>query len=174
MKKFFKFGFYGLGTFLLFFSTIIIGVNFVKDSGLFDKSVIHVMKQEQQKQSTTSTAKQTKNDVVTPAPKEEVQKEPAIKSTEATPKKLAIEVINCTDKTGLAETVRSMLEAKGYEVSAGNHLDSSKGTSIIAIRKENIKGDEISKMLKIPTIKEEYQPDSRYDITILLGKDFAP
>lgn len=175
MKKFFKFGFYGLGTFLLLFSSIIIGVNFVRDSGLFDKSVVQVMKQEQQKQVTTSTAAQkTKLEVVIPEKKDEVQKEPTKQSTDAKPRKLAIEVINCTDKKGLAETVRSMLEAKGYEVSAGNHLDSSKGTSIIAIRKENIQGDEISKMLKIPTIKKEFQPDSRYDITILLGKDFAP
>ena len=84
MKKFFKFGFYGLGTFLLLFSSIIIGVNFVRDSGLFDKSVVQVMKQEQQKQVTTSTAAQkTKLEVVIPEKKDEVQKEPTKQSTDA-------------------------------------------------------------------------------------------
>ena len=172
MGKIFRIGFYAIGTFLLFFSSIIVGANFYKDSGVFDKTIIEV-----KKQSETANASKNKKIILDAEKEKEVSKETA----EQTPSqstvnsaKLAVEVINCTDIRGLAEEVRTMLEAKGHKVSAGNTFDSTQGTSKILIRKKGVNADAISNSLKISVIKEELQLDSRFDVTIIIGSDFNP
>jgi len=170
MSKFLKIAFYAIGTFLLVFSSIIVGANFVKDSGVFDKSIVQVKKQPKVAQIVASPTKA----VIVP---EQVKKEPA-KQTPAVStvnnEKLVVEVINYTDKSGLAEETRAMLEDKGYTVSAGNYVDSKQGTSKIIIRKKGVNTDVIRNILKISVIKEELQPDSRFDVTIIIGNDFNP
>ncbi len=173
MGKIFRIGFYAVGTFLLFFSSIIVGANFYKDSGVFDKAVVEVKKQSQATQSQSN-----KKIVVDNAKdKDEASKETAEKTPSQSTvnnEKLVIEVIICTDKSGLAEEFRTMLEAKGYNVSAGNSFDGTQGTSQILIRKKGAITDTIRNTLKISVIKEELQPDSRFDVTIILGSDFNP
>ncbi|PYG86939.1 LytR cell envelope-related transcriptional attenuator [Ruminiclostridium sufflavum DSM 19573] len=171
MGKILRIGFYAIGTFLLFFSSIIVGANFYKDSGVFDKEVIEVKKQAQEAESSSGKI------IIDTEQKKETTKQ----SAEQTPsqssvnnEKLVVEVINCTDKSGLAEEIRAMLEAKGYTVSAGNTFDSTQGTSKILIRKKGAKADVIRDSLKISIIKEELQPDSRFDITVIVGADFNP
>ncbi len=172
MGKIFRIGFYGIGTFLLFFSSIIVGANFYKDSGVFDKSVIEV-----KKQSETAKPSQNKKIIVDTdsekkAPKETAEKTPSQSTVKN--EKLAVEVINCTDISGLADAIRTMLEAKGHKVSAGNTFESTQGTSKILIRKKGVNADAISNSLKISVIKEELQPESRFDVTIIIGRDFNP
>ncbi len=170
MNKFVKFTFYAVGTFLLLFSSIIVGANFVRDSGVFDKEVVEVKKQPQQSAAESSTPKKI---VVDSKPtKKEPAKETVAEST-INNDKLVIEVINCTDKSGLAEDTRGMLEAKGYSVSAGTNSD-KQGTSKIIIRKKGVITDTIKKVLRITVVEEQLQPDSRYDVTIILGSDFNP
>ncbi len=171
MGKIFKIGFYAVGTFLLFFSSIIVGANFYKDSGVFDKAVVEVKKQSQASQS------QSNKKIIVDTDKDEASKETAEKTPSQSTvnnEKLVIEVINCTDKSGLAEEIRTMLEAKGYKVSAGNSFDGTQGTSQILIRKKGVITDTIRNTLKISVIKEELQSDSRFDVTIILGSDFNP
>lgn len=173
MGKFFKVGFYAIGTFLLFFSSIIVGANFYKDSGVFDKTVIEVKKQSE----TAETSQNKKIIIDTDQSKKEVSKETAEKTPSQSTvnnEKLIVEVINCTDKSGLAEEIRTMLEAKGYTVSAGNTFDSTQGTSKILIRKKGANANVISSTLKISVIKEELEPDSRFDVTVIIGSDFNP
>ena len=171
MSKILKFAFYGIGTFLLVFSSIIVGNNFVKDSGVFDKAVVEVKKQPQKQAAVSSTTPKIIID------SEPVKKEPAKETPAASTvnnKKLVVEVINYTDKSGLAEETRAMLEAKGYSVSAGNSIDSKQGTSQILIRKKGAITDTISNMLRISVVKEELQPNSRFDVTVIIGSDFNP
>ncbi|HEY5584245.1 MAG TPA: LytR C-terminal domain-containing protein [Ruminiclostridium sp.] len=170
MSKFLKVAFYAIGTFLLVFSSVIVGANFVKDSGVFDKPIVQVIKQPQKAPATASTPKVV---IVTEPVKQEPVKQTPAAST-VNNKKLVVEVINYTDKSGLAEETRAMLEAKGYTVSAGNYVDSKQGTSQIIIRKKGVNTDVIRNMLKISVIKEELQPDSRFDVTIIIGSDFNP
>jgi len=173
MSKFLKFGFYGVGTFLLVFSSIIVGANFYKDSGVFDKAVVEVKKQPQKAVASASTPSNQKIIVVPePVKKEPAKETPAVSTVNN--EKLVVEVINCTDKSGLAEDTRTMLEAKGYSVSAGNNIDSKQETSQIIIRKKGANTDVIRNMLKISVIKEELQTDSRFDVTIIIGSDFNP
>lgn len=172
MGKIFRIGFYAIGTFLLFFSSIIVGANFYKDSGVFDKSVIEV-----KKQSETANPSQNKKIILDTKSEKEASKETAEQTPSKVPvksEKLAVEVINCTDIKGLAEAIRTMLEAKGHKVSAGNTFDSTQGTSEILIRKKGVNADAISNALKISVIKEELQPESRFDVTIIIGSDFNP
>lgn len=171
MSKFLKIGFYAVGTFLLVFSSIIVGANFYKDSGVFDKAVVEVKKQPKKAEASASSNKKI---IVESEP---VKKEPAKETPAASTvnnDKLIVEVINCTDKSGLAEETRAMLETKGYTVSAGNSIDSKQGTSKIIIRKKGAKADVIRNMLKISVVKEELQPDSRFDVTVILGSDYNP
>lgn len=172
MAKFFKVGFYVVGTFLLLFSSIIVGANFVRDSGVFDKPVVEVKKQ-------TPTAQATAKPKATTPPKKAAEQSEPAKQTPATEttvknKILNIEVINCTDRDSLAEEARNMLETKGYQVSAANNPDPAQGTSQIIIRKKGVNTDTISNMFKISVVKEELQPDSRFDVTVIIGSDFNP
>ena len=169
MSKFLKFGFYALGTFLLVFSSIIVGANFYKDSGVFDKATVEVKKQTPKVQVADSSSTKASSE----STKKQVAKETPAVST-VNNEKLVVEVINCTDKSGLAEEIRTMLETKGYTVSAGNKIDSKQGTSQIIIRKKGVITDTIRNMLKIATVKEELQPDARFDVTIIIGSDFNP
>jgi hypothetical protein len=173
MGKIFKIGFYAVGTFLLFFSSIIVGANFYKDSGVFDKAVVEVKKQSQTTQSQSNKKIILDNE----KDKGEASKETAEKTPSQSTvnnEKLVVEVINCTDKSGLAEEIRKMLEAKGYNVSAGNSFDGTQGTSQILIRKKGAITDTIKNTLRISVIKEELQTESRFDVTIILGSDFNP
>lgn len=157
---------------MLLFSSIIVGANFVRDSGVFDKEIVEVKKQPQEQAATSSTPKKiiVESDSSGKGPAKETQ---AVSTTTVNNKKLIIEVINCTDKAGLAEDTREMLEAQGYKVSAGTDAE-KQGTSKIIIRKKGVKTDVIKNVLKIQVEKEELQPDSRYDVTIILGSDFNP
>jgi len=172
MNKIIKFTFYGVGTFLLLFSSIIVGANFVRDSGVFDKEIVEVKKQSQNVQAATSSTPK-KIIVDSDSSKVPAKDTPSVSTTTVNNKKLVIEVINCTDKGGLAEDTRVMLEAQGYTVSAGTDAE-KQGTSKIIIRKKGVKTDVIKNVLKIMVEKEELQPDSRYDVTIILGSDFNP
>ncbi len=153
----------------MLFSSIIVGVNFYKDSGVFDKEVVEVKKQPEQPAKSSTPKKivvESKSTGKAPA------KETAAASTDNN-RKLVIEVINCTEKSGLAEDVREMLEAQGLKVSAGTASD-KQGTSQIIIRKKGSNTDVLRDVLKISVVKEELQSDSRFDVTILLGSDFNP
>jgi hypothetical protein len=169
MSKFIKFGFYAVGTFLLLFSSIIVGANFVKDSGVFDKKVVEVKKQPAKPAPASKTPGKI---IVDTKPVDEPSKDTAPSTSTKNNGKTIIQVINCTGKQGLAGDVRSMLEAKGFEASAetGNPQAASK----IIIRKKGAKTDTISSMLKISAVQEELQADSKYNITIILGNDYNP
>jgi len=177
MGKFIKIAFYVVGTFLLLFSSIVVGANFYKDSGVFDKAVVEVKKQQPQKVAEASPSTNKKIIVDTQPVDEEPAKETAAASTVAESTvnndKLVVEVINCTGKSGLAEDTRTMLEAKGYTVSAESGKD-KQGKSKIIIRKKGAKADVIKSTLKIPTVVEQLQPKSRFDVTIIIGSDFNP
>lgn len=157
---------------MLLFSSIIVGANFVRDSGVFDKEIVEVKKQPQAQAATSSIPKKiiVESDSSGKGPAKET---PVVSTSTVNNKKLIIEVINCTDKAGLAEDTREMLEAQGYKVSAGTDAE-KQGTSKIIIRKKGVKTDVIKNVLKIQVEKEELQPDSRYDVTIILGSDFNP
>ncbi len=173
MSKFIKIAFYTVGTFLLLFSSIIVGANFVRDSGVFEKEVVAVKKQPQKVQAPASTTPKKIIIDTEPEKEEKPAKQTPAEST-VDNKKLVVEVINGTDQSGLAEDTREMLEAVGYSVSAGNSTTGIQETSQILIRKKGANVGVIKNTLKIFVVKEELQADSRFDVTVIIGSDFNP
>lgn len=167
MSKFIKVAFYAVGTFLLLFSSIIVGANFVKDSGVFDKAVVQAKKQPEKEVDSDKSAKKS----VAPSTKQPAKETPAAVTGVKT--RLVLEVINASNKSGVAEETRGILEANGLTVSVGNS-DDKQGTSRIIIRKQGVNVDLLKKLLKISSVKEELQPNSRFDGTIIIGSDFNP
>ena len=167
MSKFIKFVFYAVGTFLLLFSSIIVGANFYKDSGVFDKKVVEVKKQPVKPAPASKTPGKI---IVDSQPIEDSAKDTA----ETTKKsgKTTVQVINCTGKKGLAGEVKTMLVAQGFEASA--ETGKIQSTSQIIVRKKGIKTGAISNMLKISKVSEEIQAEPNFDITIILGNDYNP
>lgn len=167
MNKFLKFIFYAVGTFLLLFSSIIVGANFYKDSGVFDKKVVEVKKQPVKPAPASKTPGKI---IIDSKPVEETTKDKA----ETTKKsgKTTVLVLNCTGKKGLAGEVKSMLVAQGFEASA--ETGKIQNASQIIVRKKGVKAGAISNMLKISKVSEEIQAEPNYDITIVLGNDYNP
>ncbi|ACL75719.1 LytR C-terminal domain-containing protein [Ruminiclostridium cellulolyticum] len=164
MGKLIKFLFYAVGTFLLLFSSIIVGANFYKDSGVFDKKVVEVKKQPVKPAPTSKAPGKIIVDT----------KEPAKDTSETTKKsgKITVQVINCTGINGLAGEVKAMLEAQGFEASA--ETGNIQSTSQLILRKKGVKVSTISSMLKISQIIENIQAEPKYDITVMLGNDYNP
>ncbi|EPR09263.1 LytR C-terminal domain-containing protein [Ruminiclostridium papyrosolvens] len=167
MSKFIKFVFYAVGTFLLLFSSIIVGANFYRDSGVFDKKVVEVKKQPVKPAPASKTPGKI---IVDSKPVEDSAKDTA----ETTKKsgKTTVQVVNCTGKKGLAGEVKTMLVAQGFEASA--ETGNIQSTSQIIVRKKGIKTGTISNMLKISKVSEEIQAEPNFDITIILGNDYNP
>ena len=167
MGKFTKFVFYAVGTFLLLFSSIIVGANFYKDSGVFDKKVVEVKKQPVKPAPASKTPGKI---IVDTKPVEDSAKDTA----ETTKKsgKTTVQVINCTGKKGLAGEVKTMLIAQEFEASA--ETGNIQSTSQIIVRKKGVKASTIGSMLRISKVTENIQAEPKYDITIILGNDYNP
>ncbi len=167
MGKFIKFVFYAVGTFLLLFSSIIVGANFYKDSGVFDKKVVEVKKQPVKPAPASKTPGKI---IVDSKPVEDSAKDTA----ETTKKsgKTTVQVLNCTGKKGLAGEVKNMLVAQGFEASA--ETGKIQSASQIIVRKKGLKTGAISNMLMISKVTQEIQAEPKYDITIILGNDYNP
>ncbi len=167
MGKFIKFVFYAVGTFLLLFSSIIVGANFYKDSGVFDKKVVEVKKQPVKPSPSSKTPGKI---IVDSKPVEGSAKDTAGSTKKSG--KTTVQVVNCTGKNGLAGEVKTMLEGQGFEASA--ETGKIQSASQIIVRKEGIKSGTISNMLKISKVTQEIQAEPYFDITIILGNDYNP
>ncbi|AEV69585.1 LytR C-terminal domain-containing protein [Acetivibrio clariflavus] len=87
-------------------------------------------------------------------------------------KGICVNVINHSQKTGLSEKVRAVLEVNGFTVSAGNDKSLKRVNSVIIEKKENVPGEEIGKLINIRRVRKEIDPDSRFDIVVILGDDY--
>lgn len=87
-------------------------------------------------------------------------------------KGICVNVINHSQKTGLSEKVRLVLEVNGFTVSAGNDKSLKRVNSVIIEKKENVPGEEIGKLINIRRVRKEIDPDSRFDIVVILGDDY--
>lgn len=87
-------------------------------------------------------------------------------------KGVSVNVINNSQKPGLSEKVRAVLEVNGFSVSAGNDKSLKHVNSVIIEKKDDISGEDISKLLNIRRIRKEPDPDSRFDIVVVIGDDY--
>lgn len=87
-------------------------------------------------------------------------------------KGISVNLINHSKKSGLSEKVRAALEVNGFTVSTGNNKSLKRINSVIIEKKENVSGEEISKLINIKRVRMELDPDSRFDIVIIIGDDY--
>ncbi|WP_010248335.1 LytR C-terminal domain-containing protein [Acetivibrio cellulolyticus] len=87
-------------------------------------------------------------------------------------KDISVKVINYTRISGLAEKVRVALELNGFVVSAGNDNSLKSISSVVIEKKENVSGEWIKNLLDIKKVRKELDPQSRFDILVILGDDY--
>ncbi|MBU5483550.1 LCP family protein [Clostridium sp. MSJ-11] len=95
------------------------------------------------------------------------------KETQVQREKLKIQVLNCTNKNGLASEYSSRLKSKGYtDVFIGNGDKREKSKIIIkGVDKDLI--DSIKKDFKIDKVESSSYKEGDYNITVLLGEDYT-
>ena len=87
-------------------------------------------------------------------------------------KGIKVKVVNHSRNTGDSEKLRAILEINGFTVSAGNDKSLKRVSSVIIEKKDDISGEAVSKLVNIKRIRKEIEPDSRFDIVVVIGDDF--
>jgi len=87
-------------------------------------------------------------------------------------KGISVNIINHSQKTGISEKVRAVLEVNGFSVSSGNAKSLKRVNSVIIEKKDNVSGEEIGKLIDIKRVRKEVDPDSRFDIVVIIGDDY--
>jgi hypothetical protein len=86
--------------------------------------------------------------------------------------KLSVQVLNGTNKNGLAATVASYLKEKGYSnITTGNASKTSK-SAINAYGLDKNYSDLLKKDFNLDNITFKTSRDSKYDIVVILGEDY--
>lgn len=87
-------------------------------------------------------------------------------------KGIKVKVVNHSRNLGYSEKLRAILEVNGFSVSAGNDKSLKRISSVIIEKKENISGEAITKLVNIKRVRKELDPESRFDIVVVIGDDF--
>jgi len=87
-----------------------------------------------------------------------------------------VEVLNGSGTIGVAERVADTLRQQGYEITAvGNADSSSYDSSQVICHSSNVQcANRIASIVNSDTIRQEYDPTSKADITVIVGKNCAP
>lgn len=183
-KLFFNIVFLISGSFILISMVIIVSMNFMKDARLFQPSVAAVVEDKTAQAPKDSPREdEVKNTIrydKEPVPivdKKNFEEDAAKENNDKTSKdknKIKVEVINYTGIKNLAEEVKETLEARGYEVSAGNGKSNQPISTIIIERNDKKAGEDIHKIIKAGTVTRWPDPKSRFDVTIKIGDDYMP
>lgn len=190
-KLYFNLIFLIAGSFIVLSLATIVTANFIKDSRLLGKNEtvgettpIPTQAPKSTQASGTNKKPETINyqrEIIITKPKvdhgEDMNKPvasptPAPESTKT--EKYKIEVINCTGAKNVAEDVRKLFEAAGFEVSAGNGPSDKPVKTEIIDRNDKNASVEIRQILKIGKVSKVIEANSIYDATIIIGEDYLP
>jgi polyisoprenyl-teichoic acid--peptidoglycan teichoic acid transferase len=96
----------------------------------------------------------------------------ASSSAKFDPKKLKVEVLNCTDKSGVAANYASKLKQEGFrDVATGNGTQSATSKVILYGLDSSVKSD-IKSMFGISKVETDDSKTGIYDIVVMLGEDY--
>ncbi|NLL06346.1 MAG: LytR C-terminal domain-containing protein [Clostridiaceae bacterium] len=87
-------------------------------------------------------------------------------------KGIRVKVVNHSRNTGYSEKLRAVLELNGFTVSSGNDKSLKRVSSVIIEKKYDISGEAITKLVNINRIRKELDPESRFDIVVVIGDDY--
>ncbi|MCR4434673.1 MAG: LytR C-terminal domain-containing protein [Clostridiales bacterium] len=175
-KLFFNMVFFIVGTFMVVLMATIVALNFARDARIFQKAVVTATVEDTSKPAEEGGPDDFKT-VQYKRAEEPAQAKTDTKNEEGTspkPEKIKVEVINYTNVKNLAEEVRATLEASGYSVSAGNKKTNSPQSTLIVERNDKKAGEGIQKILKAGKVVKWADPNSKYDVTVIIGDDFKP
>ncbi len=86
---------------------------------------------------------------------------------------IKVEVLNGTTRNGLANSVATKLKEEGYNVTKiGNNGNKDSIKTTIINKTNNEYAKEIKKFLGKGTVKDEYESNSKVDVTVILGSDY--
>ncbi|MCX7745668.1 MAG: LytR C-terminal domain-containing protein [Clostridia bacterium] len=169
--------FYTVGTIILIVMFTFVAVNFARDSRVLQGDTFASVKPSEKKapeikeesDNFETYTYEKKND-----PKEETGKSAPKPTPAMKPKDIKVEVINYTGIKKLAESIRVTLEASGFVVSAGNEKSTKPVKTEIIERNDKKAGTMVKNILKVGTIRKEYDPRTRFDVTVIIGDDYKP
>lgn len=182
-KLYFNIVFYILGTCILAVLGVVVTVNFAKDARIFDNIAAKEQKSIALKPSPAGTGNQSIEEKTiqyraTDYGREEVKPKVTPRDYgESIPplsKKTRVEVINYTGIKKLAEDMKTTLEASGFVVAAGNAKSNKFVVTEIIERNDKKTGEGLRKIIRAGIIKKEYDPKSKFDVTVILGDDYKP
>lgn len=94
-------------------------------------------------------------------------------TTEKKKSEIKVEVLNGTTRNGLANSVATKLKEEGYNVTKiGNNGNKDSIKTTIINKTNNEYAKEIKKFLGKGTVKDEYESNSKIDVTVILGSDY--
>jgi hypothetical protein len=159
---------YFLGTCIVLFVLIVLGMNFFSDARLFAKpaskaAVSNTTVDMNVNKTTTEQGPEPEKPHTAAAPTEKPLKQED---------RIKVEVVNYSGIAGLAEKVRAKLEAAGFDASSGNGRSTEPGRSEILERNEKKAGGKVQKLLGAIRVRKEIAAESRFDVTLIIGDDY--
>lgn len=104
---------------------------------------------------------------------EDSQATTASSTVEKKKSEIKVEVLNGTTRNGLANSVATKLKEEGYNVTKiGNNGNKDSIKTTIINKTNNEYAKEIKKFLGKGTVKDEYESNSKVDVTVILGSDY--
>jgi cytoskeletal protein RodZ len=161
------------GSIVIIVISLVVAMNFTKDSRIFAKERSGAQKPVtvNEKKEVPSTVSDGKNPEVTSTkPK---SRETASPSSEKKTSVISIEIINSTGKKGVGTTLGNTLKNIGLKVITVKTGEFTTKTKVIE-RNNNDYGDEVIDLIKIGKLSKETVKNSKVDVTIILGADYLP
>lgn len=175
------------GTIIICFLVIVMASNFLRDSRVFGKNIDPLSNKSkataspdvtnalnvQQKDMDLDLDKydQSSNENITNT------STPSGESVQATPAptvktKILVHVINYTGDPSIGETIRTQLEQNGYFVASESAISSGRVSTKILEKHSADYSQRIYNILNMGKIMSDFDPNSKYDVEIILGDDF--
>ena len=86
---------------------------------------------------------------------------------------LVVEVLNGTDRSGLARQVTHLLRDRGVDVIYFGTADPKVDSTIVLVRRGDLsRGREVARLLGVDRVASRPDPKPRVDVTVIVGPDF--
>ncbi|HEY9060145.1 MAG TPA: LytR C-terminal domain-containing protein [Pseudobacteroides sp.] len=161
------------GSIVIIVVSLVVAVNFTKDSRIFakDKPAAQKTVTAKEKKEVPSTAAEVKKEE-TDATKPKNQETTSPKNERKT-SEIKVEIINSTGKKGVGTTLGNTLKNSGIKVISVISGKVTTKTKVIE-RNDNGYGDEVISLIKTGRLSKEKIKNSNVDVTIVLGADYLP
>ncbi len=161
------------GSIIIIVLSLVVAVNFTKDSRIFAKgkpAAQQTVATGEKKEVPTPVAEEQKTAINTSEPKE---KNSTSSNSEKKASGIRVEIINSTGKNGVGTSLGNTLKNSGLKVITVKSGKFTSKTKVIE-RNNNGYGDDVIKLIKIGKLSKESIKNTKVDVTIILGGDYLP